>query len=79
MQMYFFFFFSRAEHRTDFEGELRSALRFMPGGNVLGGEVSSLNEPPPSGLPKGYENASGLGGKDPENKWTPVNHKCAFC
>lgn len=56
-----------------------SALRFMPEGIVFGGEVSSLNEPPSRGLPKGYENASGLGGKGPENKWTPMNNKCAFC
>lgn len=69
--------FSVAVRQSDFESEPCSALQFMPGGNVFGEEVSSLNEPPPSGLPKGYENVSGLDGKGPENKWTPMNHKRA--
>lgn len=37
-----------------------SPVRFLPEGNVFGGEISSLNEPPPTGLPKGDGNASGL-------------------
>lgn len=50
----------------------RALQQLIPKGN----HNHSSNDPTPSKLPRGCENASGLRGKDPKNKRTPTS---AFC